>query len=227
MTQDAPLVEADTSPTRPPDPPAKRSWLSSLALALFTVSALLGSVWIANKVSNPLNLYGTALPANKLAPPLSGTGDDAKPLALTDLSGQTVAVFFGFLNCPNICPTTLAALERVRQTLPADRQANFVPLLISVDPKRDTVSKLNEYVKYFNPQARGMIIPEPQLAEGAKAWGVGYQYVDVKGPLEYQVNHTTGVYLVHARGRLRLVWDYTQVTTNPERVAQDVVAVMK
>lgn len=206
---------------RPP-----RSWKKSATLALLAVSALLGSVLIYDRINNPLSFFGTAYDAVTPAPALIGIGEDGQPLALSDLNGKTVAVFFGFLNCPNFCPTTLAALERVRQTLPADQRANFLPLLVSVDPKRDTVDKLKEYVKYFNPQAKGMIIPEPQLTEAAKAWGVGYQYVDATG-LDYQVNHTTGTYLVDARGNRRLVWDYSQVTSDPARIAQDVLAVMK
>ena len=205
---------------------APRSWKKSATLALLVVSALLGSVLIYDRINNPMSFFGTVYDGKSPAPALVGTGEDGQPLALSDLKGKTVAVFFGFLNCPNFCPTTLAALERVRQTLPKEKQANFVPLLVSVDPKRDTVSKLNEYVKYFNPHAKGMIIPEPQLTEAAKAWGVGYQYVDAKG-LDYQVNHTTGTYLVDADGNRRLVWDYSQVTTDTARVAQDVLAVME
>ena len=204
-----------------------RSWQQSATFALLAVAALLGGVLVYNKVRNPLTLYGTTYPTNTPAPALAGTGEDGKPLALSDLKGKTVAVFFGFLHCPDFCPTTLAALERVRQTLPKDKQADFVPLLVSVDPKRDTVAGINEYVKFFNPQAKGMRIPEPQLTETAKAWGAGYRYTESKGPREYEVSHTTGTYLVDKAGKLRLVWDYTQVSSDTQRVAQDVLAVMK
>ena len=220
------MTSSDTTPI-PESSRPHRTWKQSITLALFAVSALLAAVLVYDRFSNPLSLYGSAYPPDTVAPNLVGVGEDGRPLALSDLRGKTVAVFFGFLNCPNFCPTTLAALERVRQALPAQQRQNFVPLLVSVDPKRDTVSKLNEYVKYFNPQAKGMIIPEPQLSQAAKAWGVGYQYVDVKGLQDYQVNHTTGTYLVDREGKRRLVWDYTQVTSNPERLAQDVLAVMK
>lgn len=213
------------APVGPPSP--RRSWQQSLTLALLAVSALLGAVLVYDRVTNPLSLFGTAYPAGTAAPELSGTGQDGRPLSLGDLKGQTVAVFFGFLNCPNICPTTLAALERARAELPEDQRADFQTLLVSVDPKRDTTAKMKEYVTYFDPTGRGLLIPEPQLTKAAAAWGAGYTYSDVKGPTDYQVNHTTGVYLVDARGDLRLVWDYTQVTTDAARIAQDVRAVMK
>ncbi|ADY27545.1 electron transport protein SCO1/SenC (plasmid) [Deinococcus proteolyticus MRP] len=222
------MTQNDTTPPVPPEPAHQpRSWIKSATLALFAVSAVLGGTLLYTKVRNPLSLYGTAYAAGTPAPTLAGTGEDGQPLALSDLKGKTVAVFFGFLHCPDFCPTTLAALERVRQALPKDKQADFVPLLVSVDPKRDTVASINEYVKFFNPQAKGMRIPEPQLSATAKAWGAGYQYSESKGPREYEVSHTTGTYLVDKAGKLRLVWDYTQVNTNTRRVAQDVLAVME
>jgi len=208
-------------------PSARRSWQQSLTLALLAVSALLAGVLVYHRVTNPLSLFGTAYPAGTPAPPLAGTGEDGQPLALSDFRGKTVAVFFGFLNCPNICPTTLAALERARAELPARQRADFKTLLVSVDPKRDTTAKMKTYVTYFDPTGRGVVIPEPQLTKIAAAWGAGYTYSDVKGPADYQVNHTTGVYLVDAQGHLRLVWDYTQVTTDAARIAQDLRAVMK
>ena len=197
-----------------------------MALAASVVSAGLAALLLYDRWTNPLSLYGTAYPAGTPTPDLRGTGEDGQPLALSDLKGKTVAVFFGFLHCPNYCPTTLAALERVRQALPERQRAQFVTLLVSVDPKRDTPALMNEYVTYFNPSARGLIIPEEPLREAAAGWGVGYQYVPSAGGA-YDVNHTTGTYLVDRAGHRRVVWDYSQVTTNPQRVAQDVQAVME
>ncbi|MFC3919595.1 SCO family protein [Deinococcus metalli] len=190
MTEDRPVA----GPLRP-----ARHWSQSLTLALLAVSVLLAGMLLYNRLINPSSFSGTAYPSGRMAPALEGTGEDGQPLSLTDLRGQTVAVFYGFLNCPNICPTTLAALERVRQALPASRRPNFTPLLVSVDPRRDTAAGLKQYVEYFSVGARGLRVPEAQLKQTVRAWGADVQYVDVKGPRDYQVNHTTGVYLVDAR----------------------------
>lgn len=226
---DLPAAE-ERAVTDTPDPvdvaARPRSWKRSLTLALLALCGLLGGVLIYNTLRNPANFFGTAYPPQLAAPPLSGIGQDGQPLALSDLRGQTVAVFFGFLNCPNICPTTLAALERVKQALPARQREQFATLLVSVDPKRDTVAKLREYVRYFSPSARGLVIPEPQLIQAAADWGVGYQYTEVKGPLDYQVNHTTGIYLVDQFGMRRVVWDYTQLN-ELDRMVSDVRKVMQ
>ncbi|MFC3919434.1 SCO family protein [Deinococcus metalli] len=178
-----------------------------------------------NRLINPSSFSGTAYPSGRMAPALEGTARTASRCRSRPPRPDGRGVL-RFLNCPNICPTTLAALERVRQALPASRRPNFTPLLVSVDPRRDTAAGLKQYVEYFSVGARGLRVPEAQLKQTVRAWGADVQYVDVKGPRDYQVNHTTGVYLVDARGRLRVVWDYTQVTANAARIAQDVLAVM-
>ncbi|SEJ84898.1 protein SCO1/2 [Deinococcus reticulitermitis] len=203
-----------------------RTWQRSLTLALLAVAALLSAALLFNRLRNPQGLLGTAYPPGTAAPILAGTGDDGQPLALSDFRGKTVAVFFGFLNCPNICPTTLAALERVRQTLPERQRADFVSLLVTVDPKRDTPAELRSYVRYFSPDARGLVIPAPQLRQAAAAWGVGFEYSNVTASDRYDVNHTTGVYLVDWEGQRRVVWDYTQLNLT-DRIASDVRTVMR
>lgn len=206
--------------------PVRRPWPWSLLLAVLAVGGLLLSALIYARLSNPQDVYGTAYPAGRVAPTLSGTGEDGRPLALGALKGNAVAVFFGFLHCPNICPTTLASLERVRQLLPAGQRDRFQTLLVSVDPARDTAREMREYVRFFSSSARGLVIPEPQLRETAAAWGVGYEYTDITGPQTYQVNHTTGVYLVDPQGQQRVVWDISQLT-NTARIAADVRTVLR
>ena len=206
--------------------PSWRRWTRWVTLVASLVGVGLAGLLLYNRLNPPAPLYGSAYPPGTAALDLQGTGENGQPLALADLKGKTVAVFFGFLHCPNYCPATLAALERVRQTLPEQQREQFVTLLVSVDPRRDTPALMKKYVKYFNASARGLIIPDTQLPKAAAGWGVGYQYVDEKDG-EYQVNHTTGTYLVDRVGNRRLVWDYLQLTTNPQRVAQDVQVVLE
>ncbi|MBZ9752882.1 SCO family protein [Deinococcus sp. HMF7604] len=203
-----------------------RPWQRSVTLALLAVAALLSATLLFNRLRNPQGLLGTAYPSGTAAPPLEGTGDDAQPLALADFKGKTVAVFFGFLNCPNICPTTLAALERVRQTLPENQRQELVSLLVTVDPKRDTPAELRTYVRSFSANARGLVIPAAQLRQAAAAWGVGFEYSNVTAPDRYDVNHTTGIYLVDREGQRRVVWDYTQLNLT-DRITSDVQTVLR
>ncbi|EYB66317.1 MULTISPECIES: SCO family protein [Deinococcus] len=205
--------------------PPRPVWRSAL-WAFLAVTLLLSGVWAYARLKSPFPFYGTVYTPVTAAPALTGTGENGKAFSLSDLRGKTVAVFFGFLHCPNVCPTTLASLERVRQALPPQDRENFRTVLVTLDPARDDVTKLRQYVTFFSPRAKGVFIPEPSLADTAAAWGVGYQKADVKSPTDYQVNHTTGVYLIDREGRRRVVWDYTQLT-NVNRVVADVREVMR
>ena len=90
--------------------------------------------------------------------------------------------------------------------LPDDQKARFRILLVSVDPARDTPGRLNEYASYFGKEGVGVHVPEPQLANVAQAYGVGYQKADIQGA-DYQINHTTATYLVDSAGYPRAAGD--------------------
>jgi protein SCO1/2 len=185
--------------------PTTRPVWRSILWSVVAVTLLLGGAWGYTRWKSPVAFYGTAYDPNTPAPALTGTGEDGRPFDLNTLRGQTVAVFFG--------------------ALPADQRERFRSVLVTLDPARDDVKRLREYVRFFSPSAQGVFVPEPALYSVAAAWGVGFQKSDVKSATDYQINHTTGVYLIDAAGQRRVVWDYTQLT-DVERVARDVQAVM-
>lgn len=202
-----------------------RPWYVSAILALSIVTLMLSGAWLFTRTKSPYPFFGTSYdPPQPTAPAFSGTDDLGQPYTFAP-TGNTTAIFFGFTNCANICPLTLSYLAKVRGALPPAQQEKFNVLLVSVDPPRDTVERMHEYVTYFG-KGTGVIIPEPKLSEVARAYGVGYQKVDVKGLAEYQINHTTATYLVDATGHLRVLWDYSQLP-QVERIKQDVQYVME
>lgn len=200
--------------------PAQRPWYVSALLAVVAVALLLGAAWLFARIKSPFPFYGTAYGSNTAAAGFSGTDQNGQPYAFVPGDGNKVtALFFGFTHCPNICPLTLAYLDRVKAALPAEDRNRFQTVLVSVDPARDTPERLKEYVEYFG-KATGVRIPEPALAGVARDYGVGYQRAEVKGA-DYQMNHTTATYLIDSEGRLRVLWDYTQLP-QVERVVADV-----
>ncbi len=209
-----------------PASPVPRPLWRSVLWSVVAITLLLGGAWGYTRWKSPIPFYGTSYEPNTPAPALIGTDEAGRPFDLATWRGTTVAVFFGFLQCPNVCPTTLAALERVRQALPEAQRDRFRSVLVTLDPARDDVKRLREYVRFFSPSAKGVFVPEPALYDVAAAWGVGFQKTDVKSATDYQLNHTTGVYLIDAAGQRRVVWDYTQLT-DVERVTRDVWAVMQ
>ena len=223
MSSDA-NVPGTRPQTAPAVAPTGRPWYVSALLALVAVMLVLGGAWLFARTRSPFPFYGTAYPQTPAAATFSGTGADGRPYIFNP-QGKTSAVFFGFTHCPNICPVTLGFLNQVREKLTPEERANFRVVLVSVDPQRDTPKLLNEYLDYFGG-GEAVNIPEPKLSEVAKAYGVGYRRSEVRSPQEYQVDHTTATYLIDSAGKLRLLWDYTQLG-QVDRVLADVRYVMR
>lgn len=143
-------------------------------------------------------------------PSLSFTLSTAHGATVTekDFEGKVALVFFGYANCPDICPTTMARLAQVTGTM-GERARNVRILFISVDPHRDTPEILDQYVKAFdNEHAVGLTGTERQIQDVARAYRVSYQ---IERPKEstptdnYDVTHSKGVYVFDGKGKVRLL----------------------
>jgi protein SCO1/2 len=130
-----------------------------------------------------------------------------KPRTLAEFRGRVVAVFFGYTQCPDVCPTTLAEMAEIRQQLGADA-GRLQPIFISLDPERDTPEILSAYMANFDPSFIALR-PEPdQLAALAKDFKVYYKKVDGSAPGSYTLDHSAATYLYDPLGRLRLYSKY-------------------
>lgn len=206
--------------------PAPRPWYVSALAGLLAVLLLLGGVWAYTRLKSPFPYYGTLYDAPRPAASVTGlsmVGGVVTPTTTPLGRGRTTALFFGFTRCPDVCPATLAYLERVRQAMTPSEQATFQVLFVSLDPARDTPQKIAGYLNYFGT-AQGVQVKEPALAALARSYGVSY----VKAPLPgggYQINHTSATFLIDGAGNRRLLWDYTQLT-DTTRVLNDIRATM-
>ena len=131
------------------------------------------------------------------------TGQDGQPHMLSDWRGKVVLVFFGFTQCPDVCPTTLAEMAEVMKKL-GPRADQVQVLFVSVDPERDTPELLAQYVPVFDPRFMGLVGTPAQTQSVAKAFKVFYMKVPGKEPGSYTVDHTAGSYVLDREGRLRL-----------------------
>ena len=113
----------------------------------------------------------------------------------SELGDRHQLVFFGFTNCPEACPVTLATATEALRSLGAD-SAGLRVLLISVDPERDTPQAVGAYTAAFGPQVIGYTGSEQQIAAAAAAFGVFYERVPMGMPGEYMVNHTASLFLL-------------------------------
>lgn len=127
---------------------------------------------------------------------------------LEEFKGKVVAVFFGYTQCPDVCPTTLAEMADIKRQLGADGD-KLQSIFISVDPERDTPEILSAYMANFDP---GFIALRPgsaeQLTAVAKDFKVYFKKVDGTAPGTYTMDHSAATYLYDPQGRLRLYSKY-------------------
>jgi len=130
---------------------------------------------------------------------------DGKPFRSADLAGKPYLAFFGFTHCPDVCPTTLFELTALLQDLglAADR---ITPLFISVDPERDTAELLKLYMTSFDPRIVALRGGEAETKAAAEAFFATYRKVPTASG-DYTMEHTAGLFLVRADGRLQGMLD--------------------
>ncbi|WP_088743553.1 SCO family protein [Cobetia sp. QF-1] len=118
-------------------------------------------------------------------------------------AAPVVALYFGYTQCPDVCPMTLAALRQVMAELPPATTARVVPVMISLDPERDTPARLAEYTGHFGPRFIGVTGSDEELAEIARRYGVSYRRVEAPdSALGYTIDHGAALYLVSNEGRI-------------------------
>ncbi len=134
--------------------------------------------------------------------PFSLVDQNGKQVTDKDFLGKYMLVFFGFTNCPDICPAGLQVMTAALEKL-GDRAAEVVPVFITLDPAQDTTERMATYVKSFHPRLVGLTGSESDIAAAAKAYRVFYQKVpDDKDPSRYSIDHSAIFYLMGKDGTL-------------------------
>lgn len=151
---------------------------------------------------------GVTLDPPKEAPDFTLTDFDGKPFQLSDHRGKVVILFFGFTNCPDMCPAALSDMAAARRKLGADAE-KVQGVFVSLDPDRDTPERLKRYVTAFDPTFIGVRGSEMELEPVVKDYGVTYMRRDLPGSaLGYTIDHSTFIYVIDAAGRWRLLFTH-------------------
>jgi len=151
------------------------------------------------------------------------TDHDGKLRTLAHYQGKVVTVFFGYLNCPDFCPTHLARQNEVLRLLGKDA-ARVQTLFVSVDPQRDTPERIKAYVTAFNPSFVGLTGTKPEIDQAVKTFHARYELVPLKdSPLGYTVQHSTLSMAFDPQGRLRLAIRHEE---SAQQVADDIAALL-
>ncbi len=129
---------------------------------------------------------------------------DGKTVTAADFKGDVVLLYFGYTYCPDVCPTTLLNLSTVLKDL-GDKAKRIRVLFVTVDPDRDTLPVLKDYVKAFAPQIVGLRGDADQLAALAKRYRVSYSVTPESGDQPYTVTHSSAIYAFGQSGKVRLL----------------------
>jgi protein SCO1/2 len=149
---------------------------------------------------------------------------DGKVRTLADFKGKVVVMFFGYTQCPDVCPTTLTEMQQV-MTILGPQSDKVQVLFVTVDPQRDTAAILKQYVPAFDPRFLGLRpADDAALEKVAKDFKIYYKRVPGVSSGSYTMDHTAGSYAFDPEGRLRL---YIKHAQGPETLAHDLKELLK
>jgi protein SCO1/2 len=172
---------------------------------LFLMLAATGALALAgcDRAAPPHHFNAIDLTGAKYAQGFALPDFDGKPRTLADFKGKVTVVFFGYTQCPDACPTTMAELSGILATLGPDASKVQV-VFVSVDPSRDTPALLKNYVTNFRPDFIALRGDEAQTKQVIKDFKLIVEKVPGKTPDSYTIDHTAGTYIFDREGRVRL-----------------------
>jgi len=155
-------------------------------------------------------------------PNLTLTNQDGEQVSMEALKGRWNLLFFGYTFCPDICPATLAELRQLGSKLPEDAKQRMQPILVSVDPERDTPAQLKKYLDYFGAEFMGLTGPLEDIQSLANAVGVPFIPADTSEE-DYTVDHGGNLALIGPDGRLR---GFVRGPLRTDKLAEQLPAVL-
>ncbi|MCB1761467.1 MAG: SCO family protein [Gammaproteobacteria bacterium] len=126
----------------------------------------------------------------------------AGPVSLQQFRGKVVALYFGYTQCPDVCPTSLGFLSLAVNELSAEELAGFQGLFVSVDPERDSLAHLQSYGAYFHPSILGITGDKARLDPIVESYGAAYRKVESASAMGYLIDHSSETYLIDRNGVL-------------------------
>ena len=148
---------------------------------------------------------------------------NGQPRSIKDFQGKVVVVFFGYTQCPDVCPTSMAELAEVKKILGADGE-RLQGLFVTLDPERDTQEVLKAYMANFDPTFLALRPELDKLPQVARDFKIFYKKVDGKTPGSYTLDHSAGSYIFDPQGRVRL---YSRYGSGAPALASDIRLLIK
>lgn len=191
---------------------------SAVSAAVFS-----GLVLLAACSPKPVQFKNTDITGSALTADFQLQNLDGKAVTKADYAGKLLVLFFGFTQCPDVCPTTLQNMAEVMKRLGSDADKVSV-VFVTLDPQRDKPEMLKAYVPQFYPSFSALTGTDEQIANAAKGLRIFYQKVEGKTETSYTFDHTASAYVVDAKGVLRLL---VRHAATPDDIAADLKALLK
>jgi len=171
---------------------------------------------VGNRNASSPNITGLLWPDPPVLEAFSLVDTQGNAFTERDLQGRWSLIFFGFTNCPDICPTTLATMNQVYEQLRGtnDIFEKLQVLFVSVDPERDNNETLHSYIDYFNSDFIGASANKENLRQFTRQFGIAYMKVKIAGPAGYSIDHTASILLVDPRLRFVGIFSRPHETTD-------------
>ena len=205
-----------------------RSPWQNLLIAVAAALALVGGYYLGNLASGkkPELKTATLIPDPRPLQDFRLTDFNLEPFTLENLKGQWNLVFFGYTNCPDICPTALTSMVEVNKSLSqnSDIAKQVQTVFISVDPKRDTPESLKGYVSFFNPDFVAATGEDSELRALTKQLALSYQIREPNEKGDYLVDHSAWMVIINPAGQFHAVISGSHFP-NPKAIAEDIAII--
>ena len=216
------------APRRPALPASKLRFVALAAAFAGLVLAAAGAVFLLRPPTPPAAMTDSGVVrmagGAAIGGPFRLTDQSGRVVTDTDFAGRYMLIYFGFANCPDICPTELQTMGNAVDAL-GNEGARVVPVFITVDPARDTPEQLKGYVAAFHPGMVGLSGSAEEIAAVAKAYKVYFNKAPGDGAGDsYQVDHTSFVYLMGPDGKLRSLF---RAGTSAKAMAAEITAQLR
>lgn len=199
-----------------------KSWASALLKVTFAACAL--SVALLSGCLEQKPVFASVdVTGADYAKNFELTDHNGQVRHLTDFAGKVVVIFFGYTQCPDVCPTSMAELAEVKTLLGKDGE-RVQGLFVTVDPERDTSELLKAYMANFDPSFLALSPTVAQLAALAKDYKVYYKKVPGSTATSYTMDHSAGSYVYDTKGQLRL---FTRYGSGAKVLAADIALLFR
>lgn len=213
----------------------KNSLKTTLTIVIVAAAGLFGGSWLSQQIfTTPETpsarvsdqLMATTFPTARPLKEFQLHDQYGKPFTREQFKGKWSLVFFGYTNCPDVCPTTLNLMKSVYSNLEQQgfNDDNFQVVFVSVDPDRDDNSQLAEYMQYFNPKFVGITGVKEQIDILSKQLSAIYFVRKPQGDIPYQVDHSASILLINPDAAFQAVFTAPH---NAEQISHDVVLIRK